>query len=97
MPKPRLRPGHARTDSRRTLIDDRTGIVVDISQSGPDDEPGLYIELYAWASGGRIDVHRLEGLPHPAIVLTRSLLPISTEDAEVEAALVTFGHLAPRG
>ena len=67
----RLRAGVARSGQRRTIVDDRTGVVLDISQAGTDDNPHTYVEIYPWPAGQRVDVTLVDdvGLPHPYLVV----------------------------
>lgn len=55
---------------RRTIVDDRTGVVVDISQVGSDDRPQTMIELYAYPSGHRVVITALPPNPHPWLMVS---------------------------
>ena len=68
--RPVIRSGSESGPHRRTLVDERSGLVIDISQNGPDERPSIYIELYPWASGYAVDVQNAPG-HHPALVVTR--------------------------
>jgi hypothetical protein len=58
---PPIRSGVEKGARRRTIIDDRTGVVVDISQAGPDDRPQTLIELYGYPSGHHVVITELPG------------------------------------
>ena len=85
--KPALRDGYYRDRDRRTIVDDRSGIVIDILQSGPDERPATYIEVYSHASG--YDVTMMDATPkpdrfregNPAVLFVRTIRPHDETEA----------------
>lgn len=77
-PRKGIRTGSETGSRRRTLIDDRSGVVVDISQSGDEPTPTLYIEVYPYPTGHVVEVTPVSGGHHSAFILY--IRPRTTEE-----------------
>lgn len=64
-PRIRIRNGTVNEDARRTLIDDRSGVVIDVRQAGSEARPTLIIETYSYRPGEEVIVAEMPKRDHP--------------------------------